>query len=279
MKNLKVLTANIALGNPHADNLVANLRALTMFCGWRIILFSPTRNFFGKFVDYSLRPRPGRLEYFKRTTSLKRTFELIRNRTPDLLVVNELIREAHEEEAMNELRQLGYKSFAWGEGAKVPDLRLATLIASRLEALPVAEDLHMPFRDRMGGGAGAVYLRLKEEPITFIGCHLTYGIPDLFVEQVRALVAFAKSEESAGRQVVMGGDFNARNVTVQKTAGFSALSLKTVTDQRTCPTCVPSIFRTGIDHIFVPKDWQVISKGFHAFGSDHLAVSAEVSIP
>jgi endonuclease/exonuclease/phosphatase family metal-dependent hydrolase len=274
---MKILTANIALGNPRADNLLGALRSLIKFHNWRVIPFLIFGGRFGNILDYGCYPQHGRTEWFKAHSSLKRTIDLIAKEKPDVLVLNELIYQTHYEELNAALADLGYSSVVWGQSPHQLDATICTVVASRLPMVNAAP-LELPWSRQVGGGGGAAYLRLRDMPIIVIGCHLAIGkgVREVFEKEIAALRDFAESEQKQGRQVIIAGDFNAIEAVIQKIPGFSKLGLRSVTNQKTCPTCLPWIFRTGCDHVFVPAKWQVTARDFPSFGSDHLAVVTEV---
>lgn len=278
MRSLRILTANIAMGNPRADNPLIDLYGLTRFHNWRVIPFVLFGNRLRFLFDYSAKPNKKRVPYFKRVSDLHNTLELVRRERPDLLVLNELFVQLHGDAILLALQELGFKHFSKGIGSHHSDTTLFTLVASRLPILEGGTAFVMPQRNEAGGGGGATSIRLKDHPITLIGCHFGTGNKELFAEQVRSLVDFARAEQSQGRQVIAAGDFNAPADLVQSTEGFSDLHLKSTTDRKTCPVGVPKIFQIACDHIFIPASWQVRGNKFPAFGSDHLAVSIETEL-
>jgi endonuclease/exonuclease/phosphatase family metal-dependent hydrolase len=89
------------------------------------------------------------------------------------------------------------------------------------------------------------------------------------------LSKFIAEEQCSGREVVLAGDWNASASFIQRYPFFSKLGLVDAgNDTPTCPTFLPWL--KPLDHIFVPAQWSV--KDFQAipFGSDHLALLAEV---
>ena len=276
---MKILTANIAMGNPYADRLRPNLRGLMWFHNWRVIPYLIFGGRFGTVFDYGSYTRPGRVEYLKEHSSLRKVIDLIVAERPDVLVLNEVLRQVHYEDLSVALQKLGYCDVVWSWSPHHPDATLGTMIASKLP-LRDAASLDFPWGRQIGGGGGAAYARLEDAPLTVIGCHLVIGkmMRSLFEDEIEALVEFASGEQRSGRQVVIAGDFNAGENRIQKTSGFASLHLKTVTTRNTNPTCLPEIFRTACDHIFVASDASVRPTHFVHFGSDHLAVMTEVRI-
>lgn len=274
---MKILTANIAMGNPHADRLWPNLRGLMWFHNWRVIPYLLSGGRFGGVFDYGSYARPGRAEYLREHSSLKKIVGLIVAEEPDILVLNEVLRQVHYEDFSMALKRLGYRDMIWSWSPHHPDATLGTMVASKL-LLQDAAVLDLPWGRQIGGGGGAAYVRSAHAPLTVIGCHLVIGevMRPLFEREVAAMVQFASEEQSVGRQVVIAGDFNAEERRIQKTSNFSSLRLKTVTTQNTNPTCLPKIFRTACDHVFIPSDAQGSKTRFLSFGSDHLAVVTEI---
>lgn len=276
MNQLRILTANIAMGNPRADHPLEDVYGLMMFHNWRVIPFILFGGRLRSLFDYSLRPNRKRVPYFARVSDLRNILGLIRKEKPDLLVLNELFEQFHKDKVVAALQELGFQHFSWGVGSHHSDTTLLTLVASRLPVLADRLSLNFPQRKEIGGGGGATCLRLKNQPITLVGCHLASNIQDLSREQIKALADFGRQEQARGRQVVIAGDFNMPEAVIQSVEGFGSLRLKSTTDRPTCPVGVPKIFQSGFDHVFIPEGWQVRENKFPAFSSDHLAVSIEV---
>ena len=274
---LRILTANVALGIPNADNLFANVASLLAFHNWRVIPFIISKNLLNFIFDYSLHPSLKRLPYFQKHFNLEKVIAMVAKELPDILVLNELFLQFNEATVL-ELKKLGFKEFSYGLSSHYPDTTLITLIASHLETLPERPELGIPQGEQMGGGGGNTCVRFKDMPITMIGCHLACGIPDIVTQQLKALTKFATKEKQKGRQIIIAGDFNLPAEKIENFPHFKELGVKTVTDHKTCPTCLPKIFQIGCDHIFIPSEWKVNYKNFIPFGSDHLAVSVEVEI-
>src|SRR3989344_263276 len=277
---LKILTANVAMGNSNADKFLPCIKSLLWFHNWRVVPFIISGGRFGKIFDYSSYPRLGRIEWFKAHSSLEKTIGLIAKENPDVFVLNELLYQIHHKPLNTALVRLGYKNLVWGMSPHHPDAILSTVVASRLPVLLGAAPLDLPWGRQIGGGGGAAYMRLADAPITVVGCHLVIGkgMRSVFEKEIAALKNFSESEERQGRQVVMAGDFNAVNERIQCTANFAALKLKTVTPEKTNPVFLPKILQSACDHIFLPLEWQVLETRFPYFGSDHLAVVAEGKI-
>jgi endonuclease/exonuclease/phosphatase family metal-dependent hydrolase len=270
---LKILTANIALGV--STKGLQGLRAIIAFHNWKSLPYLLFRgNTFCGLIKYEASPRKKRVEFFSRRSSLEKTIELIKSQQSDIVVLNEVLLQIHKEELEKSLRDLGFTHIEWGLSKHYEDLTIATVIASKLPCLgfmPEVEQLY-----RISGGAGVAGIRLREIPISFIGCHLTYGRSELSKKQIDDLAHSAELEIKSANSVLIAGDFNETAENISRVEPFNQLSLKSVTTRPTCPLNLPAFLRSDLDHVFVPKSWKVQNTQYIAFGSDHFAISTEV---
>jgi endonuclease/exonuclease/phosphatase (EEP) superfamily protein YafD len=275
---LKILTANVAMGNPDADKLIPCIKSLLWFHNWRVVPFLIFGGRFGRIFDYGSHSRAGRPEWFLAHSSLSKVIDLITAELPDVIILNELLYQIHYETLNTALAELGYKDIVWGFSPHHPDAILSTVVASRIPVLSGGASLELPWGRQIGGGGGASYVSLADMPVTVVGCHLVIGkgMRVVFEKEIAVLKNFAEEERKSGRQVVIAGDFNATDGKIQDTMNFASLKLKTVTTQKTNPLCLPAFLRTECDHIFLPSNWQIPETRFLSFGSDHLAVVTEV---
>ncbi len=275
---MKILTANIAMGNPRADKLWGAVRSLMWFHNWRVLPFLISGGRLGRVFEYGSHSRAGRIEWFAKHSSLEPALRLVAEESPDVLVLNELLHQIHYRPLNDALARLGYGTVIWGLSPHHPDATISSVVASRLPVLDAAP-MELPWGIQMGGGGGAAYVRLADVPVTVIGCHLAIGkgMQATFEGEIAALTRFGLDEQRQGRQVVVAGDFNAVSQRIQRTAGFDSLHLRTVTAEVTSAMCLPKLFQTVYDHIFIPKSWQLRAIRYPAFGSDHLAVAADAN--
>lgn len=277
MNNLNILTANIGLGIPGMDRLRENLRAHFAFHGWKFFPFVLTGNRLHRWLDYSSDTSPERVAFMRARSNLSRVLNMIATQHPDIVVLNEVIRQTHGQELTQALTAEGFPHAIWGLSDHHADTTVSTVIASKLSAESI--DVTMPQYPQMGGGAGIAGVRLKDLPVTIVGAHLANGIPSLLQAEVQALKNIAADEQAAGREIVIAGDFNMTEERITSfDGGFQPYGLRSVTPTVTCPTCLPRQFQHAFDHIFVPTNWSVTQATTHAFGSDHLAVSTGVNI-
>ncbi len=104
---LRILTANIAMGNPNADKLLPAIKSLLWFHNWRVIPFLVSRGRFDWVFDYSSHSRRGRIEWFKAHSSLKNVIALVAQEMPDVFVLNELLYQIHYEPLNAALKEFG----------------------------------------------------------------------------------------------------------------------------------------------------------------------------
>jgi len=267
---MKILTANIAFGMPEMDRLGANIRAHLAIHGSKVFLHTFVPWLRGRLANADVADG----DYIRRKTDLSPTIALIRKLSPDILVLNEVLHDTHKDEIERALRGQGFSTIAWGLGGHYPSMRISTVIATKAAGEIIPCD--MPQQPSMGGGAGCAQIQLPDG-IAIIGVHLGNGIPKLIKRQVHALATTTASALSHGHRAILAGDFNVSASYMQTFEEFKALSLVAADGDRllTCPTFLP--FRKPLDHIFVPTSMEVTSIESLTFGSDHLAVCAEVT--
>jgi len=254
------------------------------FAGWRIplyflLLITPGKWLYAlsKYIPITFPANPRRARFFSSKSDLSRVLELVRSEDLDVLVLNEVLREFHQSVLERELRTLGFISFAWGFLDYFPDAALGTLVASKFPADPFLATVREFAQLRRGSRTAA--LRFRDMSLSVIGCHLELAARELAKEQLEDLVALHDAEKRQGRAVVIAGDCNdsARNIARHET--FAALGLSSVTKRATCPLGFPALLRWDLDHIFLPPGWRVLDTRYIGFGSDHLAVAADVVPP
>jgi len=280
---MKILTANIAMGVPDSDSLFTNVRAFWEFGGSLMGLYFFLWLLRGRFLDalskrirLSFPPSARRTRYFSSHNNIPRLLALVRAEDPDVLVLNEVLRQFHQEELTRGLSALGFVSFAWNFIDYFPDMAFGTLVASKLLAEPFPASIReLP---QWKSGSRTAGLRFRNAPLSVIGCHLDLAARELLKGQLDDLAALHAKEKNAGRSVVIAGDCNETAKKILAHPGFCALGFKSVTTQATCPLSFPQILRWDLDHIFIPTTWQVRDVTYPSFGSDHLAVAAEVTL-
>lgn len=269
---LKILTANIAFGLNNMDSLLTNIVGHLIFHGRQMITL---------FINpVSLKNRKGylyprRVKYLKRHSSLKNIIALIREESPDIIMLNELIFQLHKDELQNELINLGYKYFSWGFSEHYADTTVSSFVASKSKAESVM--IKFPQESHAGGGAGIASIRFSESNITAISVHMCVSdkFPWLYDAEIETITKFIQGEKSTGREVVIGGDWNASASYLKKYDLFSKSNfINSEGDLPTCPTFFPKL--NSLDHVFIPNNWKTLNAKTISFGSDHLAVSVEV---
>ena len=217
-----------------------------------------------------------RVAYARRNESLEPIFDLVRLMAPDVLVLNEVLYELHREKIERALRTMGFMTIAWGVSTHYPGTSISTLVATKKPGAVIP--CTMPQRPSMGGGAGMAGIRLKAQSISLFGMHLTYRNPPMFEKQLAYIAGLARKEIDDGDEVILAGDFNESEASVCANADFQSLGLASAdpNEKATCPTFLPQFLRKPLDHIFIPRRWIGAHAEAIAFGSDHLALFAEV---
>jgi len=266
---LKVLTANIAFGLDRMDNVLVNITGHLAFHGGAMVtwLFNPKA--LKNRVGYA---NPKRVRYLERHSNLQRVVSLVASENADVVMLNEVILQLHREALEKSLRDLGYASFSWGRSAHYPDTTVSSLIVAKVPAEPAT--VPFPQESHPCGGGGIAILRLRERRVTLAVVHMSLPgeCPWLYDAEMKAVTDFIEEEKSRGREVVIGGDWNAPSSFIQAYLPFSKFELVCAEgDIPTCPTFFP--WRKPLDHIFIPSIWKSSDAKTIAFGSDHLAVS------
>lgn len=266
---IKIMTANIAFGLRNMDNLFVNILGHLVFHGWSIIsvFINPASLRYGKSF-----PNPKRIPYIKKHGSLKLILDLIKKENPDILMLNEIIKQIHPQELKDSLQEFGYKSINFGYAIHHDDATCGSLVASKVVGEPI--EIKFTLGRHAGGGAGVAILRLLNSNITIAAVHMS--VPDkfpwLYDAEVEDLAEFISNEQSLGREVIIAGDWNTSTQFLQKYSSFTKLGLKNGEgDIPSCPTFLPKL--KPLDHIFVPSKWKTLNAKTMSFGSDHLAVS------
>jgi len=270
---LKILTANIAFGIPKMSNIFVNVYTHLVIHGRSMLTLFLNPKALKDKAGYL---KPARFKYFEKHNSLKSITSLIEKESPDILVLNEVLKQFQQGELEATLKKLGYKSISFGFSRHYDDATVSSLVASKAKAVPVAIDF--PQGSHPGGGGGIAALRFAESMLTVIGAHLCYAnFTWLYGPEIEAISDFISKEIASGRKVVTAGDWNESSHTINAYPSFSKLNLKNAeADIKTCPTFFPKSKLKPLDHIFTPSDWQTLDAKTAPFGSDHLAVIAEV---
>ena len=265
---LKILTANVAFGLKRMDNVFVNIFNHLVFHGWSMITFFTTPKSLRKHKNHlNLK----RIFYVRKHSDLKSIIDLLDKEQPDVLMLNEVIEQLFSSELEKELRLLGYKSFSLGHSKHYADATVSSLVASKIEGEAVK--IKFPEESHVSGGGGIAALRLSEHKITVANVHMcSTKFSWLYSAEVKAIAKFISEEKFAGREVVIGGDWNASTSFLNKYASFFKLNLQSAeSDLPSCPTFLPKL--KPLDHIFVPHGWKATKVKTVSFGSDHLAIS------
>lgn len=272
---MKILTANIGLGVLEMSTWVGQIRTSLVFCRWKFIPFIVLRGrtLWGLF-NYTMTYNNRQLSFLKRKSTLAHICALVETESPEVLIVNELIRELHKEEFETFLIKKGYATIGWGSAKHAPGATVSTVVASKLPGTSFSLDVHQV--SEISGGGGFVGVRLQDTPVSILGGHFTNSRRTLSRQQIEDIAAVAKEEMQNGRTVVIAGDFNETGKRIRDVRAFEALGLTSCSHERTFPTMLPAALRRDLDHIFISDHLRVRNARTIAFGSDHLAVIAEV---
>jgi endonuclease/exonuclease/phosphatase family metal-dependent hydrolase len=217
-----------------------------------------------------------RAAYLKLHKDLSQTLALIDRTDPDLLVLNECLYGIWDTEIEEALKARGFKTLAWGLGGHYPGASISALIATKKEGVQIPAS--MPQGPTIGTGAGIAKIRLRDEKLTLIGVHLSLKMPAHWKNQVRAIAEAVLEEKQVGNDVIIAGDWNDDEKHIFAHETFRSLSLIPAVSPEipTCPVFLPTHIRP-LDHIFIPPTMRTLSSKAIPFGSDHLALFAEVS--
>jgi endonuclease/exonuclease/phosphatase family metal-dependent hydrolase len=216
-----------------------------------------------------------RISFIEKRRNLEPVLKLIAEINPDLLVLNEAIYELYKGTIETALRDQGFQSISWGAGNHYLGTHFSTVVATKKHGAPIA--CNLPQRRVLGGGAGTSGIRLEKEKLSIFGLHLSLGVPALWNRQVDTVVLAAEEERARGQEVILAGDWNESEPLITEHPGFKKLKLISADSMRTltCPTFFHPAMK-DLDHIFMPEAWQRKSINTFSFGSDHLALLAEV---
>jgi endonuclease/exonuclease/phosphatase family metal-dependent hydrolase len=271
---MKILTANIALGLRNMDRLTTNVRGVAAYhslSSFLVAIFCPPLRGHWGGPPRSLK----RVEYLQQHENLDATIRLISEADPDILILNEVVPEIHRSRLDHSLKEMGFVAIVYGLGDKYPDAHVSTLVAVKQEADVILAA--MPQLPYPGCGGGIAGLRLKNG-MSVIGAHMALAGTDLWCQQLAAIATLVGDEKGLGNRAIFAGDCNETEEPINHS--FSKLGLVSVDvhNTSTCPTSLPRIFRKSLDHIYVSNTWKIEDLRAIPFGSDHLALCAEVSI-
>lgn len=272
---MKILTANIAYGFKGMDRFATSVWHQLHIHGPGILTYEFLPGLRGLSPTVS---ETRRVAYAKNHQHLEPIFNLVRSISPDVLTLNETLYEIYRDDIERELRANGFQTIAWGVSTHYPGTSISTLVATKEsgDIIPC----EMPQRPSMGGGAGMAGIRLRGKPLSVFGMHLTYRNPPMFAKQLAYIGSLAKKEQTQGREILLAGDFNESESAVRANPDFQTLGLVSADSREklTCPTFLPPFARKPLDHVFMPSSWKTKHAEAIAFGSDHLALVADVLI-
>jgi len=137
----------------------------------------------------------------------------------------------------------------------------------------------MPQSKRIGGGGGACAIYIKDKNLTILGVHL--GIKEeLSKEEIDEISNFLKNQENKGRKILLMGDFNRVEKSMDKYPEFKELNLTGTNRRGTYPNIeeIKLIDFKAIDNIFhdrsIVREKSCIVEGY----SNHLLVWADLKV-
>lgn len=264
---MKILSANTALGTPGMNKFWKNIKTHIDFHGWIFLIFLLLKSFGVNMRKLPSHPSKKRVEYCKKQSTLSNTLKLLEEEQPDIIALQEVLHQHHQPILEPWFKAHGYQSWSWGYSDYHADACVSTVIASKEKAEPIV--LQIPESMRLGGGGGIVGLRT--EKYSFISLHLTHVSDHQTKEQLAFLQNIMEQEAALGREVIFMGDFNLTLKKLQKHDFLHEKHRISVALEPTCPTCIPKIFRTQLDHIILP-DTLTCKAEIKEYDSDHAAI-------
>lgn len=272
---LRVLTANIAFALPRMDRAATNAISHLLVHGIALFLFLIRPSLLARRLPSTSAVRR---QHLHARSNLDATMKMIADSHLDIVALNEAIVQVHKATLPTALKSLGFITVAWGEGAHYSDSTVATVLATRLRGRAV--DIAMPQGRHIGGGGGSIGISLDDYNVTVVAVHLAVAakFPRLHADQLRCLSEFATNQERSGRALILVGDWNASATVLKGNRSFRQIGLYSASkDMATCPTFLSH--RASLDHIFASGGSKAVSIRAISFGSDHLALRADVILP
>lgn len=212
----------------------------------------------------------------KRSSHIQDVCKVIEAEDPDVVCLNEVLRGLHEQALTNCFKRLGFTTIAWGEAKHYEHpLQISTVVATKMQGMPLPFDLPIP--KRMGGGGGGCAIVFDDRKMLVVGFHA----PSIGKVNPQAQFAFLKNFLSQYKNyaIVVCGDMNKTKDELEVIAPFlfHEFGLVSSGDEPTCPYYyVPRLPPQRIDHIlYNPAKMKVVSEKLVQTFSDHKAIVAE----
>jgi len=204
----------------------------------------------------------------------KQAVQLALETNAEVISFNEVLGTLRNDEIINQFRKNDYNFFSWGAaGHYSQPLDIGTLIASKKEFERIP--FYLPMANKMGGGAGACAIYLKDKNIVSLAVH--FGLKEkIRVKQIEAVVDFLEKKKSEGRRIVLMGDFNSDEYTLNEDERFKRLGLKSANEIPTFQFMGIITPNKSIDNIFYGPRLRLKERGVSGGYSDHKLVWADL---
>jgi hypothetical protein len=142
-------------------------------------------------------------KYQKQRSGLHPVCQILEQQSPDILVVNEVIRYNDTSETIHLLNERGYKGAEIDAPVEMTaDFKRGTLVACRYDSTPIELNLQRFPGGRFSG------MKIPELNLVVIGVQGTPFNWLIRKHQIRSIFSYFEKFESEGYRVVVAGDFN-----------------------------------------------------------------------
>jgi endonuclease/exonuclease/phosphatase family metal-dependent hydrolase len=218
----------------------------------------------------------------RRSTHIPQVLELIRRHDPDVLCLNEVLKNIHGVELVSGLQMLGFNSLCWQPyGHHKPPFDIHLLVASKYPA----EAVHLPISSLPQSGYGGVAcgLYIPSHAMTVVGVHLAVSsiyksLAILQTKQLGDLEKFVSQEAVKNRPLIVLGDFNLSLPELYSKCSvfkeyLSGVEKETYPSFRTIFNILP---QKQFDHILWNEHFKLMNAISEIVSSDHQALVADL---
>lgn len=217
--------------------------------------------------------------------------QIISNHQPDVIVVNEVINAKWGSDSVGILKESGYEFISIGPSPTPRNnLTRLNLVASRIEG----EVEKIPIENETGGRFCG--LRIDQYNLLVIGVLASPFYPTPRKNQIKKVLDYSKKTLNENGNVIVAGDLNCEMKdlkNIQLSESFQCITDKTF-PHSDLVKAIENIFlpfrilakyvlsvskgQRHLDHIFIPKNAELIEFWIENTTSDHLGLVAEVAI-
>jgi endonuclease/exonuclease/phosphatase family metal-dependent hydrolase len=214
-------------------------------------------------------------------------FDLVKELSPDIVVLNEIFRDLQTHLVTDGFRHLGYDNIFIGDSGhhEVP-LRVSTMVASKYKAKQIENKFRFP-EGLPGTGGGAVSLCFEELELCLLGVH-TACFEKYLPDHLQNLEDFYSEFSKKYRNLIIVGDLNREAKFYRDNTNFMK-EMNAVSAGRTFPSFFPwynpfkplykNLLSGQIDNLFYKGDISVIeSKVIDGKRSDHKPLFVRMKI-